>query len=70
MKPGMVVHVYNPSTGKVVAEGRGSPSEQATHLREEAKACNKSPGEGEDRVVKNQGLWGSGWGDTSPTYRT
>lgn len=54
----MMVQVYNPSTGKVAAERRDSPSEQATHLREKAKACNKSPGKGEDRLVKNQELWG------------
>lgn len=47
----MVAYVYNPSTGKIVAEGRESPSEQATHLREK-------PRKGADRLVKNQELWG------------
>lgn len=54
----MVVHNYDPSTRKVVAEGRESPSEQATHLGEKAKACNKNPERGDDRLVKNQELWG------------
>lgn len=54
----MVVHIYDPSTGKVAAEGRESPSEQAAHLREKAKACNESPKRGGDRLAKNQELWG------------
>lgn len=55
----MVVHIYDPSTGKVAVEGRESPSEQAAHLRERQRLVTKAQKEEVTDLLRtrNSGDW-------------